>query len=138
MIHQPRQQLHRDVLERQRRAVKQLQHELIGRRLIERRDSRMAEGRVSIIGHARQISIRDLATDEGPNHFRRNLGIGTTEKSGDRLRRQLRPGFRHIESAIARKPRQHDIAKAERRCLAPRRNILHRTSSKGCDSTPSL
>ena len=85
VIHQPRDQLHRDVLERQRRAVEQLQHELIGPDLIERHHGRMAEGRVGFIRHAAEIGVGDLARRKRPDHVDRDFPIGPAEKAGDGL-----------------------------------------------------
>ena len=51
VVHQPRDQLHRHVLERQGRAVKQLQHELIGTDLAERNHRRMAERGIGVDTH---------------------------------------------------------------------------------------
>ena len=87
VIHQPRDQLHRDVLERQGRAVKQLQHELIGAGLVERHHRRMTERGVGLIGHAAEIGIGNFAGDERPDDLDRDFPIGPAEKSGDGLRR---------------------------------------------------
>ena len=114
VIHQPRDQLHRDVLERQRRAVEQLQHELIGPDLIERHHGGMAEGGVGLVGHAAEIGVGNLAADERPDHVDRDFPIGPAEKSRDGLGRKLRPDFGHIEAAVAGKPGQHHVAKAQR------------------------
>jgi hypothetical protein len=65
VIHQPRDQLHRHVLEGERRAVKQLQHELVRADLVERHHRGMAEGGVGLIGHAAEIGVGDLAAGEG-------------------------------------------------------------------------
>ena len=113
MIHQPRDQLHRDVLERQRRAVKQLQHELIGPDLVERNDGRMAERGVGLVGHAAEIGVGNFAADERPDHLDRDFPIRPAEKSGDGLGRKLRPGFGHVEAAVAGKPGQHHVAETQ-------------------------
>ncbi len=87
MIHQPRDQLHRHVLERQRRAVKQLQHELIGTDLVERHHGGMAERGIGLVGHAAEIGVRDFAADKRADHIDRDFPIGPAEKPGDGLRR---------------------------------------------------
>ena len=51
-------ELHRDVLEGERRAVEQLQHEQVGAELRQRRDRRMAEGAVGLARHAGEIGVR--------------------------------------------------------------------------------
>ena len=85
MIHQPRDQLHRDVLERQRRAVEQLQHELIGTDLIQRHHRRMAEGGVGFICHATEIGVGDFARRERLDHVDGDFPIRPAEESGDGL-----------------------------------------------------
>ena len=52
MVHQPPEQLHRDVLEGERRAVEELEHEEVVADLRQRADGRMAEGRVGLVDHA--------------------------------------------------------------------------------------
>jgi hypothetical protein len=110
MIHQPRDQLHRHVLERQRGAVKQFQRELIGAHLIERHHRRMAEGGIGLVGHAAEIGVGNLGPDKRADHIDRDFPIGPAEESGDDLGRELRPRFGHVEAAIAGKPGQHHVA----------------------------
>ena len=112
VVHQPRDQLHRHVLERQRRAVKQLQHELVGAHLVERHHGGMAEGGIGLIRHAAEIGVGDLAADEGTDHLDRDFPIGAAEKGGDGLGRKLRPDLGHVEAAVAGKPGQHHVAEA--------------------------
>ena len=85
VIHQPRDQLHRDVLEGERRAVKQLQQELMRADLVERHHSGMTEGGVGLICHAAEIGVGDLAAHERANHVDGHLPIGPAEESGDGL-----------------------------------------------------
>ena len=110
VVHQPRDQLHRHVLERQGRAVKQLQHELAGTDLVERHHGGMAERGIGLVGHAAEIGVGDFAADKRADHVDRDFPIGPAEKSGDGLRRKLRPGFGHVEAAVAGEPGQHHIA----------------------------
>ena len=128
MVHQPRDQLHRDVLERQRRAVKQLQQELIGAGLVERHHRRMTEGGIGLVGHAAEIGVGNLAADKRTDHVDRDFPIGPAEKAGDGLRRQLRPDFGHVEAAVAGEPGQHHVAKTQSGSLPPRRNIPRQTA----------
>ena len=85
MIHQPRDELHGDVLERQRRAVKQLEHELVRRGLVERHHGGMAEGGIGLIGHAPEILVGNLAGHERPEHLDGDFPIGPTEQRRDGL-----------------------------------------------------
>ena len=119
VIHQPRHQLHRQVLEGERRPVEQLQHEQAGAELHQRRGGRMAEGAVGLLRHAREIGLRDAVADEGPDHLDRDLGIGPAGKAGDGLGIELGPRLRHIKPAVAGQAREHDLDKIERGGLAP-------------------
>ena len=123
MIHQAREQLHRDVLEGERRPVKQFQHEAARPDLGQRRHRRMAEARIGVVGHAGELGVGDLAAGERPDDLGRDLGIGTPEQAADLAGRQRRPGLGHIEAAVAGKSREHHVAKAECGGLAPGRNV---------------
>ena len=124
MVHQSRDQLHRHVLERQGRAVKQFQQELMRTDLIQRDDGGMTEGGVGVVGHGAQIGVGNFAADKRADHVDRDFPIGPAEKSGDRLRRKLRPGLRHVKTAVAGKPGQHHVAEGQFRGLTPCGNIL--------------
>jgi hypothetical protein len=123
VIHQPRDQLHRDVLERQRRAVKQLQQELIGTDLVQRNHGRMAERRIGLVRHAPEIGVGDFTADKRPDHVDSDFPIRPAEKSGNGLRRKPRPGFGHVKAAVAGEPGQHHVAESKCGGLPPRRNI---------------
>ena len=112
VVHQPRDQLHRHVLERERRAVKQFQHELAGAGLPQRHHRGMAEGGIGLVRHAAEIGVGDFAADERADHLDRDFPIGPAEEGGDGLGRKLRPGFGHVEAAVAGKPGQHHVAEA--------------------------
>ena len=76
-----------------------------------------------------QVVGLDLAVDERRDHRLRDLPIGPSREGGDRVRAQHRPGLRQIETAIAGEPGEQHIAKAERRGLAPCRNIVQSSMS---------
>ena len=60
----PREELHRHVLEGQRRAVEQLEHEAAGRDLDQRRHRGMAERGVGGVDDRLELGGRDLVADE--------------------------------------------------------------------------
>ena len=93
--------------------------------LRQRRDRGMAKIAIGLARHAGEIGFADGIADERPDHLDGNFGIGTAGKGGNRLRLEARPGFRHIEAAVAGKAREHGLGKAERRGLAPGRDIMH-------------
>ena len=138
VIHQPRDQLHRHVLERERRAVEQLQQKLIGSDLVERHHRGMTEGGIGLVRHAAEIGVGDFAGGKRLDDVDRDFPIGFSEKARDGLGRKLRPGFRHVESAVAGKPGQHHIAKAQRGGLPPRRNIPRQTALQRLKLSASL
>ena len=86
----------------------------------------MAERAVGLARHAGEIGLADRVADERPDHLDRDFGIGPAGKAGDRLRLEPRPGFRHIEAAVAGKAREHGLGEAERRGLAPGRDVTQR------------
>jgi hypothetical protein len=91
VIHQARQELHREVFEGERRAVKQLEHERAGRQLRQRRHRRMAERAVGVVRHAREVDVGDHATDERAHDLAGNLRVRPAGQRGDLLVRQNRP-----------------------------------------------
>ena len=128
VVHQPRDQLHRDVLERERRTVKQLQQELIGTDLIERNHGGVTERGVGLVRHAPEIGVGNLVADKRTDHIDRDFPIGPAEKSRDGLGRKLRPGFGHVKTAVAGKPGQHDVAETQDGGLPPGRNVSRQTA----------
>ena len=96
MVHQPRHQLHGEVLEGERRSVEQLEHEQIGVELDERRGRRMAEGAVGLARHASDIRLRDRVADKWPDHLAGDLGIRPAGETADGFTTERRPAFRHI------------------------------------------
>ena len=119
VVHQPGDQLHGEVLEGERRPVKQLEHEQAGAELRERRGRRMAERAVGLARHAGEIGFRDGGADERADHLDRDLGVRPAGEAGDRRGVERRPGFRHVKAAVAGQPREHHLDKIERGGLAP-------------------
>ncbi len=64
VIHHPGEELHRHVLERQRRPVEQLEHEVPGLELHKRRHGRVTEGGVGLIDDAAKLGVGDFTLDE--------------------------------------------------------------------------
>ena len=59
MIHQPRQELHRQIFEGERRPVKQFEHESVDVELDQRRDRGMTEGAVGLPHHPGEFGFAD-------------------------------------------------------------------------------
>ncbi len=105
--------------------MEQLEHEIAGAVLHQRRDRRVAEIVVGLARQAREIVLRHGVADEWTDHFDGDFGIGPAGEAGDGLRIEPRPGFRHIEAAVTGKAREHDLQKAERRGFAAGGNVAH-------------
>ena len=132
MVHQPGEELHRQVLEGERRPVEELKQEMVRADLDERRHRVVAKRRVGFLDHALQRRRGDLAAGEAVDDPQRRFGIGEAGKCRDLALGERRPGLRKVEPAVARQPREHDVAKTERRCFAAGRDITH------AEDTPSL
>ena len=124
-IHEARQELHRHVLEGERRPMEQLEDEAVGRDLDERRDGRMAEAGIGIAGHAAQLITRERSADERVDDLDRDLRERPAGERGDGVGRKLRPRLGHIEPAVARQARQQHVLEAKRRGFASGRNVVH-------------
>ena len=97
----------------------------------------MAERAVGLASPCCDSSASEIAVaDERPDHLDRDLGIGPSGEARDGLRRQPRPGFGHIESAVAGEPRERDVDEAERRGFAAGRDVLQRANP--CASSRTL
>ena len=119
VVHQPGDQLHGEVLEGERRPMKQLEHEQTWAELRERRGRRVTERAVGLARHAGEIGLRNGGADEGLDHLDRDLGVRLTREAGDRFGIERGPRLRHVKAAVAGEPREHDLDEIERRGLAP-------------------
>ncbi len=126
MIHQAGEQLHRQILEGQRRPMKQLQHERVRAELHQRRHCRMAEPVIGFPRHAGEF--RDPVGRKPRDHIAGHIRIGTAGKSRDGGGIDGGPRLRYIEPAIARQAHERDVDEAKRRSLASGRNVAHTPS----------
>ena len=88
---QPSQELHRDVLEGEGRAVEQLEQKAVGAELDKRHDILVREGRVGSVYIGAEFGVVECARHEGPHHAERDFGIGQLRERW-RSRRSLRRG----------------------------------------------
>ncbi len=119
MVHQVAKELHCQILERKRRSMKQLEHEIIHSELDERSNRRMAKTAIGFARHAREIMLGDGFADKGANDLDREFGIGPSGKTGNPVGFEPRPGGGHVKAAIGSQPRQRSFGKVERGGLAP-------------------
>ena len=127
VIHQPRQKLHRQILEGERRAVEQFERKGIRTELGERRHRGMAEIAVGLARHAGEVRFADGIADERPHHLDGDFGIGPSGEACDGRRIELRPGLGHIKAAVAGKAREHHLGEAENWGFASRRDVTQPT-----------
>jgi hypothetical protein len=80
----------------------------------------MAERAIGFARHASEIGFGDALANKGLNHLDGDFGVRLAGKTGDGLGVQGRPGFRHVEAAVAGEPGQHGANKIELRGFAPR------------------
>ena len=125
MVHHPGEQLHRHVLESERGAVEQLQHEKIVADLRQRRDGGMAEAAVGFLQHLAEGARLDLVAHKLADHLFGDLRIGLARKTRDLVTAQLRIGFRHIKPAVARKARQQRVGEGEYGRLPASGDVTH-------------
>ena len=83
MIHQPAKELHCQVLEGERRTVKQLEHEVVHAELHERGDRRVTEVAVGLARHAGEIVRGNGVADERADHVDRDFGVRAPGKARD-------------------------------------------------------
>ncbi|MPL75513.1 hypothetical protein SDC9_21337 [bioreactor metagenome] len=117
--------LHREILEREGRAVEQLKQEMVRRELLERRARGMAKARIGARDGALQLGLGEGVAGEGAHHPEGDLLIAQPGKRRDLVRGHHRHGFRHIEPAVPCKARQHRLAEAQNRGLPPGGDIAH-------------
>ena len=151
-------QLQRDVLERQRRAVEQLLHPELMVELDERRRRRDGGTTRTPRSHSRRsvASSRSGSTNGSITSTARSTyvrGLPTRRRAGELRDGQLRPVVRHVQPTVGRQAGEQDIAEARaraprhastrtaslsrrsraagRRCCAPRRGRAARARSPG-------
>jgi hypothetical protein len=125
MIHETAEQLHRHILEGERRTMEKLENEKVVAQLRQGADGGMPEGGISLINHAPKLRLRDVALDQRPQYGLRNTRIRLPGKALDRIGCQYRPAFGHIEATIPRQTGKQGIGKAKRGGFSPGRDMEH-------------
>ena len=125
MVEQPSDQLQGIVLEGQGRPVKQLAQPLAFVDLFQRRHRRMAEARIGLPHHGREVGFGDFAADERGHHPDGDVGIGAAPQFLDLAAAQLGPCPGHVKPAVPGEPGQQHIGEIEVGGLAPGGDVLH-------------
>ena len=125
MIHQPGEQLHRDVLESQSRSVKQFQDPFAGAGLDQRGDGLVAKSCIGFADHGGEGVPIDFPADKRLQHDLRRFVERPTRESRNGFVGNVRPVFGKIKPSIGRKAGQQDITETQHRCRAAGTKIAH-------------
>ena len=90
-VHRLPEELHGEILERQRRAMEKFEHEKIVAELHERRARGVAEVAIGGLSHLAQCAFVEIGRGEGGHDAGGGLFIGQAREGGDRRRRPARP-----------------------------------------------
>ena len=85
-VHRAAEETHREILERQRRPVEQLEQEQIVVELDQRRARGVAEVAIGVFGHRQQFGVAPAAADEGRHQPCGRLRVGLTAQGFHRPR----------------------------------------------------
>ena len=110
VLEQPPEQLHRHVLEGERRAVEQLLYPEPRLQLHERSDRGMVEAGVGVPAHRLEGAKGNGRADEGLDQPRREFRIRQAAHGPPVAGREVRPGLGNVEPAIFGEPRQQHAA----------------------------
>ncbi len=125
MIVQARQQLHGHVLERQGRAVEQLQQPQTPLQLLQRGDGGVSEAGVGVLRHVPERGLVDLVAGEAPEHVGGHGRIVHAGIGSQLVRRQLGPDLGDVEAAVGGQAFQDDVEEAGGRRAASRGDVTH-------------
>ena len=126
VVHEPPEKLHGHVLEGERRAVEELQHEQVVADLDERADGGMAEGGVGFLHRAVEDGGGNLAVDEPAEHGLGHVGVGSAGETRDLIGRERRPALGHVEPAVPGEAGEHGFGEAQRGRFAAGGDVEHR------------
>ena len=124
----PRQQLHRHVLEGERRATGQVQHPAVGVQFHKRSRGRVVEGGVGTPAQRFAGLNRQGVAGKGLQHAGRDGRIGQRGKARDLVRREPGPLGGHIEATIRCETGQQHILEGDGRGAAAGGDIAHVSS----------
>ncbi len=127
VVEEPADELQREILERERRPVEELQQPLVGVELHERADRRVAELGVGLVAQALEQRGLELVARERPDDARSDARVGLAGAD----RRQRRPLLGHVQAAVAREPGEQGVAEAERRRATAGGDVAHARDGRG-------
>ena len=122
---QQAEELQRDVLEGEGRAVEQLEQPVVRVELNERGHRGVAEPAVRPLAHRAQLGFGERVADERGHDPDRGLGVGQAAQVRDLIPGQRRPRFGHVQSAVARETGERRRAEIEDRRGAAGAVVAH-------------
>ena len=125
-------QLQREVLERERRSMEQLEYETVLIQLDQRGDFRMRERGVALRDQAAQHVLRDVRR-EAREEADTELGVRQRGPSLELGPGKARQRGRQEKPAVGRQPGGDGVAEAESRRLTPRGEETHRETRRRKD-----
>ena len=126
LFKQPAQQLQRDVLERECRAVEQFEQPVLLIELHERGHRVVAELTVGLLAKLDQLLLRQAVADKGAHDLHRQHIVAHPAKVADFFSAKARPLARQVQPAVTGEASQRDAFEIERGRAAPGRDIFHR------------
>ena len=126
LLEQQSQQLQRDVLERQRRAVEQLEQPVLLVELHQRGDRLVREAAIGLRGQLEQALGRQAIAHERLHDPLCQFGIGQPGQRGDLGLAEAWPFARHVKPAVGGKPGKRGIGEIERGRAAAGADVVHR------------
>jgi hypothetical protein len=134
VIHQPRQQLHRNVLERERWTVKQLQHVAIRAGLHQRTHRGVPECAICPAHEPFEHIRLDFIAQKRREHANGQVRIGQAAHGPDFGGAESRPRIRHIEATVSGESGQHRVREAEGGGFPAGTHIAHEITFAGLKS----
>ena len=125
IIEQATEQLQSKILERQRRAVEQLEHPFVTVELTQRRNSAVGERTVGFFKDILEVHIRNATADKRAHHPECQLVVWQAGPGGNFFLSEAWQVFWHVQAAIAGQTGQQDIFEIQGRCLAAGTDITH-------------
>jgi hypothetical protein len=123
MLEQQPQQLERDVLERKRRPVEQLEQPLVRPELAQRRDGDMVEAGIRPRDQHAQLALVKIVADERRQDPRGDLLVRGALQRGELVPLQARPALGQIQPAVAGQPGEQRLLEATRLNPAARADV---------------
>ena len=134
VLEQRADQLQRDVLERQRRAVEELEQVIAIVERMQGHDVRVVERRVGLVDQRLELVTRERALDERPHDLDGHVLVAGLGESVGGAGRQPRPPLGHVQPAVGRETGEQGVGELEHRRVAARAHVVH---VQTVDSVPS-